>query len=101
MTIDNVLSAHVGSPPRDEDVVRMPVACENGQGRDFALFDAIVQAAVDASVRRKVAAGIDLVSEGGPSNIGYAVHVGDGLSGFDGDSPRQIALDLQPLPELR
>ncbi len=35
------------------------------------------------------------------SKISYATYVKDRLSGFGGDQPRQVALDLQPYPEFR
>src|SRR5438034_223778 len=33
--------------------------------------------------------------------IGYATYIKDRLTGFDGDNPRQVALDLQEYPEFR
>ncbi len=36
-----------------------------------------------------------------PSKIGYATYIKDRLSGFDGDNPRQIAVDLQQYPDFR
>jgi 5-methyltetrahydropteroyltriglutamate--homocysteine methyltransferase len=57
--------------------------------------------AVSEIVRRQVAIGIDIVSDGETSKIGYATYIKDRMTGFEGDSPRQIALDLQPYPEFR
>jgi len=42
-----------------------------------------------------------VVSDGETSKIGYATYIKDRLSGFDGDNPRQIALDLQDYPDFR
>ena len=50
---------------------------------------------------RQTALGIDIVSDGETAKIGYATYIKDRLSGFGGDSPRQIARDLQPYPEFR
>ena len=101
MSTDRILTTHVGSLPRGPEVVELLFAREFGQPHDPAHFDATMQAAVDAAVRQQVATGIDLVSDGETSKIGYATYIKDRLSGFDGDSPRQIALDLQPFPEFR
>ena len=45
--------------------------------------------------------GIDCVSDGETSKIGYATYIKNRLTGFSGDSPRQIALDLQPSARVR
>ncbi len=52
-------------------------------------------------MRRQVQIGIDVVSDGETSKIGYATYIKDRLTGFEGDSPRQIALDLKDYPEFR
>jgi 5-methyltetrahydropteroyltriglutamate--homocysteine methyltransferase len=57
--------------------------------------------AVADIVRKQVEIGIDVVSDGETSKIGYATYIKDRLTGFDGDSPRQIALDLTDYPEFR
>ena len=54
--------------------------------------------AVSATVRKQVEIGIDVVSDGETSKIGYATYIKDRLTGFAGDNPRQIALDLQDYP---
>ena len=41
-------------------------------------------------MRRQVAIGIDIISDGETSKIGYATYIKDRLTGFEGDSPRQV-----------
>jgi 5-methyltetrahydropteroyltriglutamate--homocysteine methyltransferase len=96
-----ILTTHVGSLPRPQAVVDMLLAKENQTGYDPAAFDEVMRAAVDAVVARQVQAGIDIVSDGETAKISYATYIKDRLSGFAGDNPRQIALDLQPYPEFR
>jgi len=96
-----ILTTHVGSLPRPQAVVDMLLAKENQTGYDPAVFDEVMRAAVDAVVARQVQAGIDIVSDGETAKISYATYIKDRLSGFAGDNPRQIALDLQPYPEFR
>jgi 5-methyltetrahydropteroyltriglutamate--homocysteine methyltransferase len=57
--------------------------------------------AVGEVVRRQRQVGIDVVSDGETAKIGYATYIKDRLSGFDGDSPRQVALDLRDHPDFR
>jgi 5-methyltetrahydropteroyltriglutamate--homocysteine methyltransferase len=101
LSTDRILTTHVGSMPRTQVVADMLVARENRTGHEPAAFDALMTAAVDAVVARQVQAGVDIVSDGETSKISYATYIKDRLSGFDGDQPRQVALDLQPYPEFR
>src|SRR5262249_40435211 len=68
---------------------------------DPSEFDRVMAQTVSDIVRKQVQIGIDIVSDGETSKIGYATYIKDRLTGFDGDSPRQIALDLQNYPEFR
>jgi 5-methyltetrahydropteroyltriglutamate--homocysteine methyltransferase len=96
-----ILTTHVGSLPRPQSVVDLLLAKENQTGYDPTAFDEVMRAAVDAVVARQVQAGIDIVSDGETSKISYATYIKDRLSGFAGDHPRQVAVDLQPYPEFR
>src|SRR6185436_6475773 len=72
-----------------------------GEPCDANEFDRVMAEAVLEAVRRQVEIGIDIVSDGETSKIGYATYIKDRLTGFDGDNPRQIALDLQEYPDFR
>jgi len=101
LSTDRILTTHVGSLPRPQDVVDLLMAKEQGQPFDPALFERTMARAVDDVVRQQVTAGLDVVSDGETSKISYATYIKDRLSGFAGDHPRQIALDLQAFPEFR
>src|SRR5262245_17106668 len=60
-----------------------------------------MEQAVAQTVSRQVGIGIDIVSDGETSKIGYVTYIKDRLTGFEGDNPRQIALDLQDYPDFR
>ncbi len=92
------LTTHVGSLPRAQAVVDQIFARERGEPVDEATFDAVMRSAVDDVVRRQVAAGIDIVSDGEMSKISYATYVKDRYTGFDGDSPRRTPADLLEFP---
>lgn len=96
----SVLSTHVGSLPRPQAVVDFLFARERGEDHDPAAFDACMADAVMENVRRQVAAGIDIVSDGEASKISYATYVKDRYTGFDGDSPRNAPADLKLFPSF-
>jgi 5-methyltetrahydropteroyltriglutamate--homocysteine methyltransferase len=101
LSTDRILTTHVGSLPRSQAVVDLLFKKEQGETYDPIEFDRVMAQAVSETVRRQVEIGIDCVSDGETSKIGYATYIKDRLTGFSGDNPRQTALDLQPHPEFR
>ena len=95
---DRILTTHVGSLPRPDDVCAMLIAKEKGERVDAAAFDALVTKAVQAVVRRQVEAGVDIVCDGEMAKPGYATYIKDRLTGFSGDSPRRPPADLALYP---
>jgi 5-methyltetrahydropteroyltriglutamate--homocysteine methyltransferase len=98
---DRILTTHVGSLPRGATVLELLYKKENGEPYDAATFDAAVTAGVADAVAKQRAAGIDIVSDGETSKVGYATYIKDRLSGFAGHHPRPPHLDLAPYPEFR
>ena len=93
-----ILTTSVGSMPRTQKVVDFIFARENETPFEQADFDAAMTEAVDATVARQVASGIDIVSDGETSKISYATYVKDRYTGFGGDSPRNAPGDLKQFP---
>ncbi len=89
---------HVGSLPRTQEVVDFIFARENEEQYDQAAFDQSMTAAVSATVKRQVDAGVDIVSDGETSKISYATYVKDRYTGFSGDSERNAPADLKLFP---
>ena len=87
---DRILTTHVGSLPRSKAVTDTVFAQERGETVTNAAQ--IIREAVDDSVARQVAAGVDVVSDGEMSKISYATYIKDRITGFDGDSDRRPAL---------
>ena len=98
--MSKVLTTHVGSLPRSQEVVDFIFAREKNTPYDAAAFDECMTAAVSETVRKQVAAGIDIVSDGETSKISYATYVKDRYTGFDGDSPRNAPADLKLFPSF-
>jgi 5-methyltetrahydropteroyltriglutamate--homocysteine methyltransferase len=95
-----LLATHVGSLPRSQAVVDFLFARERGENFDQTAFDACMADHVDHVVKRQVAAGIDIVSDGETSKISYATYVKDRYTGFSGDSPRNAPADLKLFPSF-
>lgn len=98
--MSRILTTHVGSLPRTQEVVDFLFARERGEDFDQAAFDACMARNVAETVVRQVAAGVDVVSDGETSKISYATYVKDRYSGFSGDSPRNAPADLKLFPSF-
>jgi 5-methyltetrahydropteroyltriglutamate--homocysteine methyltransferase len=98
---DRILTTHVGSLPRSQEVVDLLFAQDRGEPIDAAQFDQMMGCAVDDLVRRQSETGIDIVSDGETSKISYATYIRHRLTGFEGDSARPTPQDLDDFPEYR
>jgi 5-methyltetrahydropteroyltriglutamate--homocysteine methyltransferase len=102
MSAARVRTTHVGSLPRPQDVVDEVFAQDRGEGFDADEFDRVIGAAVRDVVRKQVECGVDVVSDGEMSKIGYATYIRHRLSGFElGDVPRATPADLDAYPRFK
>jgi len=99
--VATILTTHVGSLPRGEELVPLLLARDHGRPYDAAAFERLVQAAVEDAVAQQEAAGVSIVSDGELGKVGYSTYITERLSGFGGHVTRKPALDLAPLPQLR
>ncbi len=95
-----ILTSHVGSLPRTQEVVDFIFAREKGKEFAQAAFDDCMTRSVSETVRRQKEVGVDIVSDGETSKISYATYVKDRYTGFDGDSPRNAPADLKKFPSF-
>lgn len=94
-----ILTTHVGSLPRPKEVVDLVWAEDRDEPVDRQHFDRVIGDAVRDRVARQVEAGIDFVSDGEMSKIGYATYIRHRLSGFEiGEVPRATPADLDAFP---
>lgn len=93
-----IAATHAGSLPHTQTVVDFISARERNEACDPAAFDAAMTEAVNEIARRRVEAGVDIVSDGETSKISYATDLKDRYSGFSGDSPRTAPADLKRFP---
>ncbi|MGC1523955.1 MAG: cobalamin-independent methionine synthase II family protein [Steroidobacteraceae bacterium] len=96
---DRILTTHVGSLPRSKAVADVLFARERDDA-DPELGAPVIEAAVAQVVRRQVAVGVDVVSDGEMSKISYATYIAKRYSGFAGDTPREPGQDLVEFPGL-
>lgn len=93
-----ILTSHVGSLPRSQEVVDFIFARENNEDYSESSFDEAMRKAVHDTVGKQTESGIDIVSDGETSKISYATYVKDRYTGFSGDSPRNAPADLKMFP---
>jgi 5-methyltetrahydropteroyltriglutamate--homocysteine methyltransferase len=98
---ERILTTHVGSLPRSEPITELLLKKERGEPYDSAQFERVAREAVMHIVERQVETGIDVVSDGETSKIGYATYIKDRLSGFGGEVTARPHLDLRDHPDLR
>jgi len=87
---DRILTSHVGSLPRPDDLFELMLARMDGKPVDEAAYAARVRKAVADSVKQQADAGLDIVSDGEmgkPSFITYASQRLDGLEKREGNRP--------------
>jgi 5-methyltetrahydropteroyltriglutamate--homocysteine methyltransferase len=97
---DRILTTHVGSLPRSQAVTDVLFARERGDVSDVPAAAAVIANAVAEVVRRQVAVGVDVASDGEMSKISYATYIAERLAGFGGDTPREPGQDLVEFPGL-
>ena len=101
LSTSHILTTHVGSLPRTGPIADLLIRKEKGEPYDQAEFDKAMHDAVVDVVKKQAATGIDVVSDGETSKIGYATYIKDRLAGFGGENQAKPHLDLRDHPDLR
>jgi 5-methyltetrahydropteroyltriglutamate--homocysteine methyltransferase len=97
---DRILSTHVGSLPRPEDLIQIMFAKEEGMPVDRVAMAERVRSAVGEVVSRQIEAGIDIVNDGEMSKPSYATYIKDRLAGFGGESNSFVYQDVAEFPKM-
>ncbi len=85
LSTDRILTTHVGSLPRPHALVELLIKKDREQPYDAAEFARQVRQAVADIVARQVGIGVDVVSDGESSKVGYATYIHERLTGFGGE----------------
>lgn len=97
-----ILTTHVGSLPRSQQVIDLVFAQDRDEQVDPVTFERVIGEAVAHAVDRQVESGVDVVSDGEMSKIGYATYIRHRLSGFEIDEvPRATPADLDAFPSFK
>ena len=105
LSTDRILTTHVGSLPRPDDLFEMMLARMDGKHVDEAVYNARLRKAVADSVKQQTAAGLDVVGDGEmgkPSFITYAAQRLGGLERREGarPSPFSNTRETRDFPEF-
>ena len=101
LSTDRFLTTHVGSLPRPPEIVELLLKKERGEPYGEAAYGSAMARAVADVVARQAKAGIDVVSDGETSKIGYATYMQERLHGFGGHNERKLPLDTRDHPDFR
>ncbi len=98
---ERILTTHVGSLPRPDDLIRTMFAKQEGVPVDPVALEERTRAAVAETVAKQVEAGVDVVSDGEMSKPSYVTYISDRLDGFGGTSQPLTYADLVDFPTLQ
>jgi 5-methyltetrahydropteroyltriglutamate--homocysteine methyltransferase len=97
-----ILVTHTGSLPRPDSLAKALGLHDHGKlpARQIEELPGQIRRAVNDVVGQQIACGVDIVSDGEASKIGYSTYVKERLTGF-GDSSGGLGIaDLADTPEL-
>jgi 5-methyltetrahydropteroyltriglutamate--homocysteine methyltransferase len=95
------LTTHIGSLPRNEELIQIMFAREDGIPLDRAGLEAKVIEAVERVVAHQIASGIDVINDGEMSKPSYATYVKDRLNGFGGTGNSFAFADVDAYPNVK
>ena len=88
---DRILTTHVGSLPRPDDLRALIQKKQQGEGIDEAAFAARVKTAIAETVHRQAETGIDVVADGEMGRIGFIPYVNERLAGIEPSASAETA----------
>jgi 5-methyltetrahydropteroyltriglutamate--homocysteine methyltransferase len=98
---ERILTTHVGSLPRPDDLIRIMFASQEGVPVDPVALEQRTRSAVAEVVAKQAEAGVDVVSDGEMSKPSYVTYISDRLDGFGGTSQPLTYADLVEFPVLQ
>lgn len=99
---ERILTTHVGSMPRPQNVCDQLFAQDKGEDYDPEAFDRVMRDAVQDVAHQQKAAGVDIISDGEMSKISYATYIRHRLTGFEiAEVPRATPKDLDDFPAYK
>ena len=96
---ERILTTHVGSIPRAPALRDLLVRFDRGEPVDPAALARETDAAIRRVVAQQLEVGIDVGNDGEQPRPGFSTYVVDRMTGFGGESQRQLAHDLVDFPD--
>jgi 5-methyltetrahydropteroyltriglutamate--homocysteine methyltransferase len=100
-TRNRFLTTHIGSLPRNEELIQIMFAREDGIPLDQAALENKIREAVASVAARQLEAGIDIINDGEMSKPSYATYVKDRLNGFGGTGNSFTFADIEAYPNTK
>src|SRR2546428_1867948 len=97
---DRILSTHVGSLPRNDELSDLLIQREEGEPVDMDRLRQAMDRAVEDVVKKQMTAGIDIGNDGEQQRIAFSTFMAQRMSGFAGESKRRRGRDYEEFPEL-
>ncbi len=95
------LTTHVGSLPRQEELMQIMFAREDGIPLDLDAVEVKITEAVADVAARQIKAGLDIINDGEMSKPSYATYVKDRLNGFGGTGNSFMFQDIEAYPNTK
>jgi 5-methyltetrahydropteroyltriglutamate--homocysteine methyltransferase len=96
---ERILTTHVGSLPRTEQLIELLHRRGKGKEIDRHKLDDAIRDATTRAVRRQAEVGIDIANDGEQSRPGFHIYVADRLEGFcEQTIPRPLWADVEDFP---
>jgi 5-methyltetrahydropteroyltriglutamate--homocysteine methyltransferase len=86
-TKDHIRTTHTGSLPRPPEMLDTMRAMAAGQSYDTGVYESALTRQVAETVRKQVAAGIDIVTDGECSKPSFTLYLAERLDGFESRMP--------------
>src|SRR5205809_2109872 len=100
MSRERILTTHVGSLPRNNELSDLLIHREEGQPVDPDRLRQAMDRAVQHVVQKQASAGVDICNDGEQQRVGFQTYVAQRMSGFAGESKRRRGRDYEEFPEL-
>jgi 5-methyltetrahydropteroyltriglutamate--homocysteine methyltransferase len=94
-------TTHIGSLPRNEELIQIMFAREDGIPLDQVALEKKIIEAVEGVVARQIEAGIDVINDGEMPKPSYATYVKDRLNGFGGTGNSFMFADIEAYPNMK
>lgn len=96
---DHILTTHAGSLPRPDDLTHMMWDMLDGKDVDQQVLDNRIKEAVVEVVKKQKEAGVDIISDGEMSKVGFSNYTMQRFSGF-GELTQFAATDIGNFPTI-